>query len=280
MAYDKKSLDDYVDVATRIAEFREQHPDGRLRPADPAAPYEIKQVQGFDNTGDIVQQTFVIVIAAAYRDATDTEPGIGMAWEVFPGRTPYTRGSELMNAETSAWGRAIIAALASDSRKGVASREEVRNRQAERDERPEPPNTAPRAQNLNKMSDAERDAAGMQTREQAREHAALKPEREPGRAERLNGTPADDPFYDESGPPLAPTETIPGSASPDQLRKIGIRMHQAGILDRDKRLQLVAEITGRTVKTSKELSFTEAAKVLKDLEPRTAVPAGSEASHD
>jgi hypothetical protein len=35
-----------------------------------------------------------------------------------------------MNAESSSWGRAILAALAADSKK-IATREEVRNRQAE-----------------------------------------------------------------------------------------------------------------------------------------------------
>src|SRR5581483_7603842 len=44
------------------------------------------------------------------------------------------------------WGRAIIAALASDSKRGVASREEVRNRQAERDE---PPNGQPAQRHQN-----------------------------------------------------------------------------------------------------------------------------------
>ena len=78
-------------------------------------------------------QSFLVVVAAAYRDRDDPRPGVGMAWEVFPGRTPYTRGSELQNAETSAWGRAIIAVGASDSKRGIASREEVRNRQSERD---------------------------------------------------------------------------------------------------------------------------------------------------
>lgn len=262
MAFDQKSLDDYVDVATRIAEFRDRWPDGKLRPADPATPYEIKQVQGFDKDGEIIQQTFIVVVAAAYRDAGDTEPGIGMAWEVFPGRTPYTRGSELMNAETSAWGRAIIATLASDSRKGVASREEVRNRQAEREERPETP---PRAQNLAKMTDNERDQAGMMTRGQSAGHKALEPEREPGRAERLNGTPPDDGWYDGQGPPVAQPEANPGTASPDQLRKIGIRLGKAGITDRAERLKLVTEIVGRPVKSSKELSFTEAAAVLDTL---------------
>jgi hypothetical protein len=86
--------------------------------------------------------TMIVYVAAAYRTPDDPRPGIGVAWEPFPGRTPYTLGSELMNAETSAWGRAIIATLASDSKRGVSSREEVRNRQAEREPEP-PPKPAP-----------------------------------------------------------------------------------------------------------------------------------------
>jgi hypothetical protein len=37
----------------------------------------------------------------------------------------------LQNAETAAWGRAIVAALAADTRAGIASQQEVRNRRAE-----------------------------------------------------------------------------------------------------------------------------------------------------
>jgi hypothetical protein len=122
MAFESKSLDDYIDVPTRIAEFRALHPDGSLQPADPSKPYEIVTVEG---------ATFVVYAAAAYRSADDIRPGIGMAWEPVPG---HTRNSELMNAETSAWGRAIVAALAADSKRGIASQQEVRNRQAERDQ--------------------------------------------------------------------------------------------------------------------------------------------------
>jgi hypothetical protein len=127
---------DYIDVATRIAEFRGKHPDGALQPADPAQPYRIEQIGG---------ETYIVVVAAAYRGADDPRPGIGMAYEQFPGRTPYTKGSELQNAETSAWGRAIVAALAADTRQGIASAEEVRNRVAEREQPREqalPPKTA------------------------------------------------------------------------------------------------------------------------------------------
>lgn len=126
--------DDYVDVPTRIAEFRAQYPEGSLQPADLSRPFWIETISGTDKNGQAaVEQTFICYAAAAYRHPDDPRPGIGLAYEVFPGRTNFTRGSELMNAETSAWGRAIIAVLAADSRRGIASAEEVRNRQAERD---------------------------------------------------------------------------------------------------------------------------------------------------
>lgn len=120
-------IGDYNDVPARIAEFRAKHPEGSLQPADPAAPYRVEKIG---------EKAFIVYIAAAYRSPDDLRPGIGMAWEQFPGRTPYTRDSELQNAETSAWGRAIVAALAADTRKGIASAEEVRNRQAEREHGP------------------------------------------------------------------------------------------------------------------------------------------------
>jgi hypothetical protein len=100
-----------------MREFFDRYPDGCLRPA---APWRVEQI------GD---KAFVVFEAAAYRTADDPNPGVGTAWEPFPGRTQFTRDSELMNAETSAWGRAILAVGAADTRKGVASAEEVRNRQ-------------------------------------------------------------------------------------------------------------------------------------------------------
>jgi hypothetical protein len=115
---------DYIDVAARLVEFRGKHPEGSLQPADLTQPFRVETI------GD---QTYIVVVAAAYRSADDPRPGVGMAYEVFPGRTPYTKGSELQNAETSAWGRAIVAALAADTKRGVASAQEVRNRRAEQE---------------------------------------------------------------------------------------------------------------------------------------------------
>jgi hypothetical protein len=124
MAFDSRGLDDYVDVAARVVEFRTKHPEGSLQPANLDQPFTVVTI------GD---DTFVVVVAAAYRTPDDPRPGIGMAYEPYPGRTPYTKASELQNAETAAWGRAIVAALAADTKKGLASREEARNRQAERE---------------------------------------------------------------------------------------------------------------------------------------------------
>ncbi len=114
-------LQGYVDVAERIRMFKEKYPNGSLQPLDHSKPFDVMAVG---------ERMFVVYVAAAYRTPEDQRPGVGMAWEPYPGKTPYTRDSELMNAETSAWGRAIIAALASDTQK-IASAEEVRNRQAQ-----------------------------------------------------------------------------------------------------------------------------------------------------
>jgi len=111
-------MKDYVDVAERLRIFKDRHPEGSLQPLNPHQPYDII------TTAD---KTFIVYIAAAYRTPDDPRPGVGSAWEPLPGTTPYTRNSELMVAETSAWGRAIVAALAADSKR-VASLDEVKAR--------------------------------------------------------------------------------------------------------------------------------------------------------
>jgi hypothetical protein len=115
MANNYKGPLDYIDVATRIVEFREKFPQGSLQQVS----YEFVNVNGKD---------WIIYTAAAYRSPDDARPGIGTAWEPIPGPTNFTRDSEVQNAETAAWGRAMVAALAVDTRKGIASSEEVRNR--------------------------------------------------------------------------------------------------------------------------------------------------------
>lgn len=114
--------DDYITVAERIVAFVAKYPDGSLQT-------------------DIIEMTpeRVTVRAMAYRTPDDPRPGIGHSWLAIPGRTNFTRGSELENAESSAWGRAI-AALGFEVRKGIATAEEVRNKAGE--SRTEPARTA------------------------------------------------------------------------------------------------------------------------------------------
>jgi hypothetical protein len=106
------NMDDYVDVASRITEFYAKFPDGRL------STRSVEIVEGG-----------AIAIAEAYRTADDPHPGVGTAWEPIPGKTSFTRDSEVQNAETAAWGRAIIAA--GIPAKKIASMEEVKARQPE-----------------------------------------------------------------------------------------------------------------------------------------------------
>lgn len=123
MAAPYKGPLDYIDVASRIIEFRTQYPTGSL----------VQRTLEFIR--DLGGKDWVVYTAAAYRTPDDICPGIGTAWEPIPGATNFTRDSEVQNAETAAWGRAMVAALAVDTKKGIASSEEVRNRQ-------EPPKAA------------------------------------------------------------------------------------------------------------------------------------------
>lgn len=109
-------IDDYVDVAQRITDFYERYPDGRL-------------TSTYRGPVEIDGKTFVIVEAQAYRDPDDELPGDGLAWEPVPGPTQFTRDSELMNAQTAAWGRAIVA-LGFQTKK-IASKQEVQARNSD-----------------------------------------------------------------------------------------------------------------------------------------------------
>jgi hypothetical protein len=259
MAYDQRSLDDYVDVATRIADFRAKYPDGYLAPVLIGEPYRIETVTGADRDGQPVSQTFIVYVAGAYRNHEDERPGVGCAWEIFPGRTPYTRGSELMNAETSAWGRAIIALGASDSKQGIVSREEVRNRQAERDE----PASA-------RLSDADRDSAGMMTKSQRAAHTRMtNSDRPPGPADRGPVPDGENLWKDQPAGDWEPVsgEDKPGSSNSKQWQRLGILYTQIGISERDDRLADMRDRTGRDIGSAKDLSYVEAQAAISALEP-------------
>lgn len=129
----KFSLDEYIDVAERISLFNERYPDGSLQ----TLGWDVRRVD---------ERTFIVYRAAAYRSPDDTRPGHGTAWEPFPGPTQYTRDSELMNAETAAWGRAIVAVGIVAHRK-IASKQEVKARNGESASAP----TAPQLKELGRQ---------------------------------------------------------------------------------------------------------------------------------
>jgi hypothetical protein len=122
------NMEGYVDVAERIRLFKGLYPNGCLRPYNPAEPFRIMEIGG---------KEFIVYTAAAFRSPDDPCPGIAVAAEPAVGQTSFTKNSEVMNAETSAWGRAIVAALAADSQR-IASADEVRNRREEPQNAPIP----------------------------------------------------------------------------------------------------------------------------------------------
>jgi hypothetical protein len=117
------NMQDYVDVKERIAQFYKKYPDGSIQ-------FEYKGI--LESNPDMIWG-----IAYAYRTATDERPGIGTAAELAVGKTNFTRGSELMNLETSAWGRAI-GALGIGLGKSVATRQEVEAAQARQEPSDDP----------------------------------------------------------------------------------------------------------------------------------------------
>ena len=277
MAFDTKGLNDYIDVAQRIADFRERYPDGSLQPADPATPFEVRKIDGTAKGGQDFTATFIVYTAAAYRTPHDQRPGIGVAWEVFPGRTPYTLGSELMNAETSAWGRAIVAVLASDSKRGVSSREEVRNRAAEQDE-DEVPRNRDGSISRRRATPAQRQAAGLMSPDQEKAHNELRKgadgRLEPAEHAKLRRcspgnpcreadcpqcTPGTDLWTDEPPPPQALRTPRAAQSLPEQ---IATHFSRLGITDRDVRLGITAQLAGTgRLSSSKELTASHALKV-------------------
>ncbi len=121
MADKKFSMDDYVDVAERVQDFADAYPN------DPTGAFGASFGKPEWGVIEVAGQTFVHCTVAAHRSESDATPGYGIAWEPFPGRTSFTKDSELMNAHTAAMGRAVIALGLTANRK-LASRQEVRNR--------------------------------------------------------------------------------------------------------------------------------------------------------
>ena len=114
------NLGDYKEVSDRIPEFYQKYPEGRIASI------------GKPEVVTVGAKTFIGVTVGVWRTPDDPQPCVASAWEPFPGATSYTKDSEMMNAETSAWGRALVAAGILAKGEKIASRNEVRNRTAEK----------------------------------------------------------------------------------------------------------------------------------------------------
>jgi len=88
------NMDGYVQVVDRIKLFYAKYPEGSLQMGTPTFI-------------DLEGKKWALGRAYAYRTPDDQRPGVGTAIEPIPGTTNFTRGSEIQNLETSAWGRAI-----------------------------------------------------------------------------------------------------------------------------------------------------------------------------
>lgn len=110
-------LSGYTTVNERILRFYEKHPEGIIS----TAPAKIIE---------LADRTFISVVAEVYT-APGTMPILAEAWETYPGKTPYTRDAEMMNAATSAIGRALMQ-LGIGIDKAAASADEVKFAQSRR----------------------------------------------------------------------------------------------------------------------------------------------------
>lgn len=109
-------LSNYVDVPTRLRLALEAFPDLRITELPPTL---------------VVDGQFVSVTVTVHRTPDDPVPVTATAWEPFPGKTPYTRDSEMMNASTSALGRAL-GFMGFGLGASIATSDEVLNRVTDR----------------------------------------------------------------------------------------------------------------------------------------------------
>ncbi len=119
------NLDNYVDVATRLKLALERWPNLRVSERE----YKFEQ---------IADQTLLVCTVCVWRDTDDEYPVIASASEPFPGRTPYSKNSEMMVGFTSALGRAL-GYMGVGIKSSIASRNEVEARQDQHAEAPTRP---------------------------------------------------------------------------------------------------------------------------------------------
>jgi hypothetical protein len=108
-------LSEYVDVKHRLNLALHKHPDLRV-------------VEDAPELITIGERVYIQCAVTVFRSADDLLPGRAYSWEVWPGRTPFTKESEQQNGATSALGRCLgYMGFGIDT--GLASSNEVRTAQ-------------------------------------------------------------------------------------------------------------------------------------------------------
>jgi len=108
-------LSEYVDVKHRLNLALHKHPDLRI-------------VEDAPELITIGERVYIQCAVTVFRSADDLLPGRAYCWEVWPGRTPFTKESEQQNGATSALGRCLgYMGFGIDT--GLASSNEVRTAQ-------------------------------------------------------------------------------------------------------------------------------------------------------
>lgn len=108
-------LDNYVDVPTRLRMALDKFPELRI-------------VESGYRVEEFGAGTVLICTVTVYRSPDDTLPVVASAQESLPGKTPYTKDSELMVGMTSAVGRAL-GYMGFGIDKSIASSNEIKARE-------------------------------------------------------------------------------------------------------------------------------------------------------
>lgn len=139
------NLDNYVDVATRLKLALERWPDLRVEERG-------HHVELHNDTPVLICQV------AVYRTPDDPMPSVASASEPIPGKTSFTRDSELMVGMTSALGRAL-GYMGIGITGSIASKNEVQNRQYSKEIKARPdvtPTSEGRPDNAQGPTDAQK----------------------------------------------------------------------------------------------------------------------------
>lgn len=123
-------LGDYVDVRHRLELALLDHPTLRIVEDQPELIH-------------IGERVYIQCGVTVFRGPDDPLPVHAYCWEVFPGRTPYTKDSEQPNGATSALGRAL-GYMGYGIKAGIASANEVRTAQGNRHPSTEPSKDKPK----------------------------------------------------------------------------------------------------------------------------------------